>query len=57
MQGYSIYLTGESYAGQYIPYMADAMLNRNNITHFNVKGIQLIDPLINDENIMMQGQY
>ncbi|KAJ5780783.1 hypothetical protein N7457_005943 [Penicillium paradoxum] len=53
MQGYKIYITGESYAGQYIPYLADAMLNREDTTHFNLKGIQLIDPLINDEDVMI----
>ena len=27
--GYEIYFAGESYAGQYIPYIADAILQRN----------------------------
>jgi carboxypeptidase D len=28
MEGYTIYITGESYAGYYMPYIADAMLNK-----------------------------
>ncbi|KAJ5971244.1 Peptidase S10 serine carboxypeptidase [Penicillium vulpinum] len=53
MEGYKVYLTGESYAGQYIPYMAEGMLNRNDKKHFNLKGIQINDPSINDNNVLM----
>lgn len=35
---YSIYVTGESYAGRYVPYVADAMIAENDTTHFNVSG-------------------
>lgn len=31
-------------AGKYIPYIADAMLNQNDTTYFNLKGIQINDP-------------
>ena len=40
----NIFITGESYAGKYIPYLADAMLRRNDTSYFGVKGIQIIDP-------------
>ncbi|CAI7589689.1 unnamed protein product [Penicillium glandicola] len=53
MQGYKVYITGESYAGQYIPYIADGMLNRNDTTHFNLKGIQINDPSINDDDVLI----
>ncbi|KAJ5153919.1 Peptidase S10 serine carboxypeptidase [Penicillium coprophilum] len=53
MQGYKVYLTGESYAGQYIPYLADGMLNRNDKKHFNLKGIQINDPSINEDSVLM----
>lgn len=41
LQGYKIYITGESYAGQYIPYIASNFLDRNDTTYYNLKGIQV----------------
>lgn len=43
---YDIYLGGESYAGQYIPYIARAILDRNNANRegerkYNIKGITI----------------
>jgi carboxypeptidase D len=55
MQGYKVYITGESYAGQYIPYLASGMLDQNDTTHFNLKGIQINDPSINEDNVMIYG--
>jgi carboxypeptidase D len=49
MQGYNVYLAGESFAGQYIPYIASGMLEANDTEYFNVKGIQINDPYINDD--------
>ncbi|KAF7333163.1 Carboxypeptidase cpdS [Mycena venus] len=46
MQGFDVYFTGESYAGQYIPYIASYFLDQNNTTYYNVKGIQINDPSI-----------
>ncbi|KAI4147654.1 MAG: hypothetical protein L6R39_003051, partial [Caloplaca ligustica] len=43
-----VYLTGESYAGQYIPYIADNMLDRKDTSFYNLKGIQINDPSINE---------
>ncbi|KAG5982779.1 hypothetical protein E4U55_001385 [Claviceps digitariae] len=48
MQGYKVYITGESYAGMYCPYIASAMLDANDTTHFNVKGMMLYDPAMVD---------
>ena len=56
MQGYKIYITGESYAGQYIPYLASGMLDQNDTTHFNVNGIQINDPSINEDEVMIYRQ-
>ena len=53
MQGYKIYITGESYAGQYIPYLASGMLDKKDTTYFNVKGIQINDPSINENEVMI----
>jgi carboxypeptidase D len=55
MQGRKVYITGESYAGQYIPYIAAGMLDKNNSTYFNVKGVQINDPSINNDNVMIYG--
>ncbi|KAG8168738.1 hypothetical protein KVR01_001487 [Diaporthe batatas] len=46
MQGYSVYITGESYAGQFVPYIASAMLDANDTTYYNVSGIMIYDPSI-----------
>lgn len=43
LQDYNVYVTGESYAGQYVPYISSAMLDTNDTEYFNVKGIQIID--------------
>lgn len=51
ISNHKIYVTGESYAGRYVPYIADAMLQRNDTVHFNVSGILVYDPSIG------QGSY
>jgi carboxypeptidase D len=43
-----IYITGESYAGQYIPYFAEAMLNANDTKHFDLTGTMIIDGVLNE---------
>jgi carboxypeptidase D len=43
---YRIFVTGESFAGQYVPYIADAMLEQENSELFNVSGIMMYDPSI-----------
>ncbi|RAH66603.1 putative serine carboxypeptidase (CpdS) [Aspergillus aculeatinus CBS 121060] len=53
LHGRKVYLTGESYAGMYIPYIASAMLDEENETYFNVKGVQINDPSINDDSVMI----
>lgn len=53
MHGYKIYFAGESYAGQYIPYMASGMLNSVDNKYFNLKGIQINDPSMNEDNVMI----
>jgi carboxypeptidase D len=55
MQGFDVYITGESYAGQYIPYIAGGMLDANDTEFFNVKGIQINDPSINSEDTIIEG--
>ncbi|MCJ1285588.1 hypothetical protein MMC26_004929 [Xylographa opegraphella] len=54
LNGRDVYLTGESYAGQYIPYIASAMLDAKNTEYYNVKGIQINDPSVNYDETMLE---
>ena len=38
IENYQIYVTGESYAGRYVPYISSAMLNANDSTYYNLSG-------------------
>ena len=49
-----VYVTGESYAGQYVPYIADAMLSQNDTEYYNVNGIIVYDPSIGYDGITEQ---
>lgn len=50
-----IYITGESFAGKYIPYIADAMLKTKDTKYYNVEGILLYDPSLSSDAIQEQG--
>ncbi|EME46373.1 hypothetical protein DOTSEDRAFT_70394 [Dothistroma septosporum NZE10] len=39
-----IYITGESYAGYYVPYIADAMHNQTDTAYYSVESIMFYDP-------------
>src|SRR6185437_13707566 len=54
MQGRDVYIAGESYAGMYIPYIADAMFAAQNQTYFNLQSTMMLDPLLNNNNVMRQ---
>ena len=47
-------VTGESYAGMYVPYIASGMLDQKDKTYFNVQGIQINDPSINFDETMLE---
>lgn len=55
MQNWDMYITGESYAGYYVPYVADGMIQANDTEYFNLKGISINDPIIGDETNQQQG--
>lgn len=38
IENFRIFLTGESYAGRYVPYISAAMLDKNDTEHFNLSG-------------------
>lgn len=46
LQGRKIYITGESYAGYYVPYIADAMHNETDTTYYNAQGVLFYDPVL-----------
>lgn len=46
LQERKVYITGESYAGQYCPYIAAAMLDQNDTCYYNVNGMMIYDPSI-----------
>ena len=56
LHGRKVYITGESYAGQYIPYIAAGMLDEKDETYFNVAGVQINDPSINHDLVLSEGK-
>ncbi|KAE8451965.1 hypothetical protein EG329_002129 [Mollisiaceae sp. DMI_Dod_QoI] len=46
IKNFKIYVTGESYAGRYVPYIADVMLQRHDKTYYNVSGALIYDGVI-----------
>jgi carboxypeptidase D len=52
LQNRKVYITGESYAGRYVPYFADAMLQKNDTEFFDVKGIMFYDPSVAEDVIL-----
>ncbi|EFY94224.2 peptidase S10 family protein [Metarhizium robertsii] len=49
-----VYITGESYAGHMIPYIASRMLDDKNNTYSNVRGVQIVDGVINSFSVIQQ---
>jgi len=43
---FKIYVTGESYAGRYVPYISANFLDKNDTEHFNLTGALMYDPVI-----------
>jgi carboxypeptidase D len=46
LQNRKVYVTGESYAGRYVPYIADAMISKNDSCYYDVKGVMFYDPSV-----------
>lgn len=38
IKNFRIFMSGESYAGRYVPYISAAMLDQNDTEHFDVSG-------------------
>ncbi|KAK5446508.1 hypothetical protein LTS15_009847 [Exophiala xenobiotica] len=54
MQGYTVYIAGESYAGYYVPYIADAMFNANDKDYYNISSIMIYDPSLSYDVVQEQ---
>ncbi|KAH0547545.1 hypothetical protein FGG08_000270 [Glutinoglossum americanum] len=54
MSNKKIYITGESYAGYYVPYIADAMFNARNTKYYDVQSTLIYDPVIADDTLHTQ---
>ena len=48
IKNYKIYVTVESYAGRYVPYISAAMLDQNDTEYYNLKGALVYDPCIGE---------
>jgi carboxypeptidase D len=54
LQGKKIYIAGESYAGYYVPYIADAMLDTKDTKYYDLQGILIYDPSLSYDVIQQQ---
>jgi carboxypeptidase D len=54
LQHKKIYVTGESYAGYYVPYIADAMLNKKDKVYYDLQAIMIYDPSTSTDYIQEQ---
>lgn len=48
IKNFKIYVTGESYAGRYVPYISAAMLDKKDTEYFDLRGALVYDPVIGD---------
>ena len=46
IKNYKIYVSGESYAGRYVPYVSAAMLDQDDKEHYDLSGALMYDPVI-----------
>ena len=57
IHGWKVYLTGESYAGFYVPYIADAFITAADTDYYNLAGVSINDPIIGDGTNQQAGSY
>ncbi|KAK8858472.1 hypothetical protein IAR55_002699 [Kwoniella newhampshirensis] len=48
IKNHKIYVTGESYAGRYVPYISAAMLDQNDTEYYNLSGALIYDGVIGE---------
>lgn len=54
LDGVTTYITGESYAGYYVPYVADAFITAADDKYFKLGGVAINDPIIGDGTLQQQ---
>jgi len=54
LYSWKTYITGESYAGFYVPYIADSFIQANDQKYWNLAGISINDPIIGDDTLQQQ---
>jgi carboxypeptidase D len=54
LKGATTYITGESYGGFYVPYIADAFITANDDDYYKLGGVAINDPLIGDATLQQQ---
>ena len=52
-----VFIAGESYAGYYVPYIADAMLNTNDSTYYGVDSIMIYDPSTSTDTVQEESKF
>ncbi|RBQ90161.1 hypothetical protein VDGD_07306 [Verticillium dahliae] len=54
LHGVTTYITGESYAGYYVPYIADAFITAADDTYYKLGGVAINDPILGDSTLHQQ---
>ncbi|KAL4781942.1 Alpha/Beta hydrolase protein [Aspergillus varians] len=54
IKNFKIYVTGESYAGRYVPYISSAFLDQNNTEYYNLSGALVYDPCIGQHDYVQE---
>ncbi|AAW42489.1 hypothetical protein CNBC1420 [Cryptococcus deneoformans B-3501A] len=54
ISNYKIFVSGESYAGRYVPYISAAMLDEQNTTYYNLSGALIYDPVIGEFDVVQR---
>lgn len=54
LHGATTYIAGESYAGYYIPYIADAFITAKDDKYYKLGGVAINDPIIGDGTLQQQ---
>ena len=55
-QGKKVYITGESYGGYYVPYVANEFINLDDSTYYNLAGVAINDPILGDGDLQQEGK-
>jgi len=54
LKGATTYITGESYAGFYVPYLADAFITADDDDYYKLGGVAINDPILGDRTLQQQ---